>query len=138
MTNTPVATLKLELTRTGNHKPVKTKLELERTAPKPNPEHETLMNVAPLKVICDDVLYYPTFQRFKESNTLYRNIATCIMCFRKGDERVSDFDILMWFVTPNEHLDWETPLKVGRHPDREMRDRIIDAAEQNAPLGIIR
>ncbi|OGZ08533.1 MAG: hypothetical protein A3C93_03955 [Candidatus Lloydbacteria bacterium RIFCSPHIGHO2_02_FULL_54_17] len=132
------ATLKLEFTRTGDHKPVKVKLECELAAPKPNPEHATLAHIAPLKFVWDDVLYYPTFQRFKESNTLYRNIATCILCFRASDPKISDFDIMAWFITPNEFLDRETPLKVGRHPDKEVRNRIIEAAEQNAPLGLTR
>jgi len=124
--------------RAGNPRTVKMKVECELTAPKPNNEHEELEGVAPLKILCGEVYYYPIFQRFKGKNTLYRNIATCIMCFRKGDPRVSDFDIVMWFFTPNELLGWKTPVEVGRDTDKNVRTRIIEAAEEESPLGIVR
>lgn len=132
------AVLKLTFTRRGNHRPVRTRLEFETAAPKPNHEHGLSESVRPLFVVVGDVAYWPTFQRFKGANTLYRNIATCILCFRNSNPQVPDFDIIMWFVTPNESLDWKTPLEVGRHHDKETRNKIIEIAEGDAPLGYVR
>lgn len=130
--------LELKFTRAGNHKPIKAKLECEFTEPQPNHEHQSLDHVRPLSMVCGDVTYYPTFQRFKGPNTLYRNVASCLLCFRTSNPQVGDLDILLWFLTPNESLGWKTPLEVGRHADKEIRGRIIEAAEEDAPLGSVR
>lgn len=118
--------------------PINVKTELTTLRPMPNHEHESLDNVRPLSIVYGDVNFYPTFQRFSGTNTLYRNIASCILCFRTSNPQVSDLDIILWFHTPNESLDGKTPLEVGQHPNKEVRNTIIDAAEQDAPLGSAR
>ncbi|MDO8520987.1 MAG: hypothetical protein Q7S52_02630 [bacterium] len=140
MKTKPVAVFKFEFIRTGKHKPLKAKIELEVTLPQPNDDHEhkELYNVRPLCMVYEDVSYYPSFQRATSTNTLYSNIATCIMCFRDSSPNASDADIAVWFFTPNEFLEWKTPVEVGCHPNKEVRARIIEAAEQDAPLGSVR
>lgn len=129
--------MKYELVGVGP-KPLKIKVELTTQKPMPNHEHKLLGNVRPLGIVFKDVNFYPIFQRFSTSNTLYRNIASCLLCFRTTNPQVGDLDIILWFHTPNESLNGETPLEVGSHPDKEVRNRIIDVAEQDAPLGSMR
>ena len=129
--------MKLEFVGMGS-KPIKMKVELTTLRPMPNHEHESLADVRPLSIVRGDVNFYPTFQRFPGPNTLYRNIASCLLCFRTSNPQVSDFDIVLWFHTPNESLDGKTPLEIGSRCEKEVRKQIVDAAEQDAPLGRMR
>lgn len=124
--------LKLELIRKGQ-RPGKAKIELTDIEPMPNQEHAALVGVKPLSIFFAGENFYPTFQRDKRTNVLYKNIANCVMCFRETGTK-SDWDILLWFIQPNESLDGETPMEMGRHQDKEARDRIVEAAELDQPL----
>lgn len=102
--------------------------------PERNRDHVALSAVTSLYVEHDGKKYYPEFQTDPDTNTLWYNVATCIAIFRDKDPSVSTLALLFWFNTPNEYLDWKTPLEVGAHPDKETRTKIIEVAENDTPL----
>lgn len=107
--------------------------------PKPNndPDRPELHDVHPLCIIgLDGRKYYPKFQRDPRTKRMYKNVASCIRAARENSgNKIHDIDIIMWFLRPNSALEGKTPVEVGRHPDKEVRNRIAaDALEMDLPL----